>query len=693
VKVLFIILPASLLITVAAAQEKQTGFPLHEQQFENQAERQEGITEDDRQWQQLDYYQKHPLNLNTADEDALKELNLLSDLQIINLLRYRKMLGPLVSFYELQAIPAWDVITIRQLLPYIIVKDQKSNIENVTGRLTGGVHTWLLRFARTISNSDDYNKTTANYLGNPSGVMLRYKYNYKNLLQYGITGDKDPGEQFFKGAQRTGFDFYSFHLFARKLGIIQSLAIGDFTVRFGQGLIQWQGLAFKKSADVLHAKRQGPALQPYNSAGEYNFHRGIGVTLKRKNVECTLFGSLRKLSANLVIDSFLFNETYVSSIQTSGYHRSLSEINDRNNVQCFTTGGALKYTNYKGHVGLNAVYYSLSKPLQPAEAPYDQYAISGSRWSNYSVDYSYTLRNIHVFGELAADQLYNTAMVHGLLASVDPKVDVAMVYRNISSKYQSLFSNAFTENSLPVNENGWYAGISIRPLYGWRLDVYADIFNFPWLKFQANAPSHGHEYLVQLNYMPNKHVEIYSRFRHETKAANLAGGNAPIQPLIDVRRQNWRTQISYRLNTAVTLRSRVETVWYANNLPLQKETGFLFFTDVHFKPAFKPFSLNGRVQYVETGGYNSRIYAWENSVLYNFSIPAFFDKALRYVLNVNYRLMNRSSVQHHKKFNCLLSLSFAQSVYPFKSTVRATDKAIESAAWSDIRLQIIFTTK
>lgn len=50
----------------------------------------------------------------------------------------------------------------------------------------------------------------------------------------------------FKGRQKAGFDFYSVHLFARRLGIIQSLAIGDFTVNLGQGLIQWQSLAFKK---------------------------------------------------------------------------------------------------------------------------------------------------------------------------------------------------------------------------------------------------------------------------------------------------------------------------------------------------------------------------------------------------------------------------------------------------------------
>jgi hypothetical protein len=508
--------------------------------------------------------------------------------------------------------------------------------------------------------------------------LFRYKYNYKNLLQYGVTGDKDAGEQFFKGAQKNGFDFYSFHFFARKLGIVQSLAIGDFAVGFGQGLIQWQGLAFKKSADVLAIKRQGQALQPYNSTGEYNFHRGVGVTLQKNAVQCTVFGSLRKLSANLVSDS-------ISSIQTIGYYRTEAELNDRYNVQCITAGGSVKVSNRRSHIGINTVQYSLSNPLQPAGEPYDRYAISGRTWS------SYTFRNMHMYGEVAVDKLYNKAMLHGLLASLDPRVDLAVVYRNISSRYQSLFSNAFTENRLPVNENGLYAGLSIRPVHGWRLQVYADIFKFPWLKYKVNAASGGQEYLVQLEYTPNKYVTMYTRFRHETKDAGISDTALVISKLIPVRRLNWRTQVNYRLNRAIELRSRVETVWYGSERE-PKETGFLLYTDVYVKPPMKPFFFNARLQYVETDGFNSRIYAWENTVMYNFSIPAQFNKAVRYIVNVNYRLMRRAT-QQNGRLNCLLAFSFAQSVYPFKAAVEASKPAVQAYNSSDIKMQLIFVRR
>jgi len=96
------------------------------------------------------------------------------------------------------------------------------------------------------------------YPGSPQKVFIRYKYQYKNLLQYGVVGEKDAGEQFFKGSQKQGFDFYSVHFFVKNIGVIKSLALGDYTVSLGQGLTQWQSLAFKKSADVLSVKRQSP---------------------------------------------------------------------------------------------------------------------------------------------------------------------------------------------------------------------------------------------------------------------------------------------------------------------------------------------------------------------------------------------------------------------------------------------------
>ena len=301
------------------------------------------------------------------------------------------------------------------------------------------------------------------YPGSPQRILLRYKYVYKNLLQYGITGEKDAGEQFFKGAQSSGFDFYSAHFFARDLGKIKALALGDFTVSMGQGLIHWQSIAFGKGPDVTAIKRQAPVLKPYNSAGEIFFHRGAGITVAKNKFEATAFVSYRNLDANFVADTSITRDDFISSFLTSGYHRTKSEQEDKNVQKQLTVGGNLAYNGNKFHVGFNTVHYHFKYDIKKSDQLYNKYDISGNRLSNYSLDYSYTYKNLHLFGEAAIDDQVNKAFVTGLLVAVDPKVDLSFVYRNISAKYKSLYGSAFTENTFPENEHGFFAGISFRP--------------------------------------------------------------------------------------------------------------------------------------------------------------------------------------------------------------------------------------
>ena len=92
-----------------------------EQQLENLTDATEEETEDDTYLQDLEQFRKNPINLNTADADELKQLRVLTDLQIVNLVLYRNLLGRFIHIYELQAVPAWDVFTIRKIIPFVVV--------------------------------------------------------------------------------------------------------------------------------------------------------------------------------------------------------------------------------------------------------------------------------------------------------------------------------------------------------------------------------------------------------------------------------------------------------------------------------------------------------------------------------------------------------------------------------------------
>ena len=652
-----------------------------EQQLEAATENNDDSeTDDDSFLQQMHQFLNEPVNLNTADATLLKELSILSPMQIQNLLAYRKLFGNFIDIYELQAVPWWSVRTLQRLRPFVTVNVKIQIFNSLGDRLKDGTNTVLIRATQVLEKAKGYklNASTATnfYPGSPQKLFVRYKYQYKNLLQYGVSGEKDAGEQFFKGAQKQGFDFYSAHFFIRNMGIIKSLALGDFTVNMGQGLTQWQSLAFKKGSDVINIKRQLAVLRPYNSAGEVNFHRGFGITIAKNNLEATLFASYKSIDANFVADT-LNNEDYISSLQTSGLHRTKSETDDKGVQQQLAFGGNIAYNKSNWHLGVNAIQYHFKLPINKQQSPYNIYAISGKNMGNYSIDYSYTFRNLHFFGEAAATNNFNKAFVNGLVISVDSKVDMSLLYRNISSKYQSLYTNAFTESTFPNNEKGMYAGISLHPNDFWRIDAYADFYKFPWLKYLVNAPSVGADYLVEATYKPNKQLEMYVRYRTETKSKNYNPYGQIVTPVIDKPKQNLRAQVNYKLNAEITLRNRVEMVWF-DKKGTGAQTGFLSYADILFKPSSKKYSGNFRFQYFETEGYDSRLYAFENDVLFSYSIPVFYGKGVRYYLNVNYDINKKLSVWFR----------VAQTIYKDQTIVGTGLDEINGNKKTEIKIQL-----
>ena len=662
---------------------------VQESQLEQQAERDEGEQDDDYILQQLEYFKKHPINLNKCSIEELRSMSVFSELQLTNFILYRNQFDKFISIYEMQAIPGWDIELIRKILPFVTIKEDIKIISSFGKQLKEGEHQLLLRIAFPLVKPPEYllpDSVSGSYSGSPIKLWIRYRYQFKRALQFGFSAEKDAGEDFFKGLHKMGFDFYSFHLFKRSNGPIKAFAIGDYTINLGQGLIQWQSMSFKKSSLVLAIKREGDMLRPYNSAGEYAFYRGAAIDIRKRNWEVLGFASMRNLSANLREDSLKEFESYVSSISSSGYHRTKNEIEDRSKIQMIVFGTAIRYAKSKWRIGINAIHYELNRPIRKDPEPYNLFSFSGKNLSNLSFDYDYTTRNIHLFGEFAMDdQSKKTAIFNGALISLDRRIDLALLFRRISPAYQSFFANAFTENTQPVNENGFYTGISIRPFPGWAIDAYCDLYRFPWLRYRVNAMSEGHDYLVMLGYKPSKQTEIYLRFKAESKPINESGILDPVYKLINPIKKDWRFQLNHKLNESVLLRTRV------NILSIQKENdgnqvGFLWFTDLIYKPLMKTYSGNIRIQYFESDSYDSRIYAYENDVAFTNSIPSFSGRGYRLYINAIFDIKHLCQLRN--KINIDLWIKAAQTIADHRFVTNGTMSGTSGKNIPELKFQL-----
>jgi hypothetical protein len=524
------------------------------------------------------------------------------------------------------------------------------------------------------------------FAGARPSLMIRYKYQFKNLLQYGITLDKDPGEALFNkyGLNIPG-DFRSAHLFVRQAGFIKTLAIGDYTLNLGQGLIHWQSQAFKKSSSVLNTKRQSEVLRPYQSAGEFNFLRGVAVTMGKRALNVTGFISKRTLTANTVLDED--GMLVVTSINSSGLHRTAGERADKNAVRLTSSGGGIHWSGNSHKISLNIVGHQYSLPIRKRDQPYNIYSVRGRFWLNASMDFSYTISNYHFFGEAAVDKNLAPAILNGFVASLHRNLDLTVVYRNLGTRYQSLYGNAFTENTSPGNEAGVYCGMSFRPREGWRVDVYNDMATFRWLKYRIDAPSSSMQQLLQVTWKPGKHTEYYSRLRVRSKALNYSVGQIARYPE-QGRTFSWRSHFSHRLDRKFTMRNRVEVCLFRPAPSAVKEYGYSFLTDIVFKPPFHWYSFNIRFQYFDCDSYNTRIYNYENDVPMSTSIPALYGTGVRAYANFS----SKHLLKWLRSRTLALSLKVAHSVYGGTSSIGAGTSEIKGNAKTDLRFQAVIAS-
>ncbi len=591
----------------------------------------------------LTYYRKHPINLNGTNAEELKTLVFLSPLQISNLFEHIRKNGKLIDLLELQSIPEFDLTTIQRLMPFVTL-DQSATADRITAANLAkyGNNDLIVRYGRVIEKTRGYTDLPGSrYLGTPDRYLFRYRYTYSNRVSASLVFEKDAGEYLFNGPKQRPFDFMSGHVAILNTGRFKKIVLGDYTMQFGQALTLWSGFAFGKSPDITGVAKRDVGLRPYTSANEFAFLRGAATTVTIvDNIDFTPFVSHRKLDATLGTNAD--GQQTVTTINETGLHRTQNEINNKNSTEQIVYGGVLQYRTSALSIGAVAYHTSFNKLFVPGSSLYQQFNFAGKDLTNVGAHYSYTYKNFYFFGEFGKALDAGLAYVNGALVSLSPTVSAVVLHRNYQKNYHNFFNQATAEASEAFNEKGFYAGLNINPSKVWSIQLYGDYFKYPWLRFRVDAPSDGYEFLGQVTYSPTKTFRAILRFKSEVKQQNTAE-TVPFNYLDDVKRENYRAEVKWALGKSFGFGNRIEVVQFKKGAG-NSEFGYLAYQDVSYSPLSSRLSGNIRVAYFNTASYDSRIYAYEDDVLYNFTFGLYNGKGVRGYANLKYRLAKRLDV-------------------------------------------------
>ena len=578
----------------------------------------------------LTYFARHPINLNTADALSMQSLLVLSDTQINALFKHIVCYGKLKSIFELQSVVGMDLPTIRWLQPFVYVNEDDGFSDFSFRRLREeGTHDIMLRSKRTLQEQagfiPDPLTGKKNFSGSEYGTYMRYRFQYRRNILVGMTFENDIGEPL-----RNGPDFKSASLFIREAKALKQLVVGDYQVQFGQGLTCWNSMAFGKSSFSVQVKRNAQGLKPYSSVNESSFFRGAGITLGNKFVTATVFASRRKLDATLITDTVLTDDGMaVSSIVLGGLHRTESEIAKKNILAELVSGGNIQVQKGMWKLGTVAVQRSLSDSVAARTDWYANEKFAGKTQNAVGVYAEGVLQNVSLFGEVSRSSNNAWAYVTGLTAALHSRVSATILFRNFDQDFQSVYSNVIAEGSsvFPSNEFGMYFSVQAQLSKKISVNAYSDGVQYPWLRYQVTGPSSFSDNLIQFNYKPDKKHELYARMRIRRMSIDRSVLNRIDFP-VDKLSQQIRLNFIFSPTESIKLHSRLELV-KTNEEGLPNETGYLVFQDVIWKKMNVPFSVTIRYALFQSDTWNARLYAYENDVLYSYSIPAYYGKGAR----------------------------------------------------------------
>lgn len=556
-----------------------------------------------------------PVKINSASEDELSRLFFLTDFQIKSLADYSHSTGKIYSVYELANIPGFDRSAAEMMIPFISLENaalqpsKKSTLNNS-----------LLANAIYKSSPAD-----TSFVGTPVKLLFRYKFSVSGFSG-GMTAEKDPGEKFFSGAPPVP-DFISGYLSYKGYSFIKKIIIGDFSGRFGQGTGINTGSSAFLSLTAPSYMSARTEIKPYTSSDENNFFRGAAIELGQGDFTIDLYYSMNNIDASTGQGS-----GSVRSLYSSGLHNTTGLLLKKDIITERSFGLNLSYNFKNFRAGLLANADRLSMPLVPeASDPEKIFAFSGDHEENYSFYYNALIKRILFFGEASLDRYLNKALVQGISMRLSDRLIVNGLVIKYDRGYFSFHGKG--PGSGLSNENSIIANFSFEAAKYLFIYGGSEVKNFGWLKFRNSSPSRSVREELRIRYMPSENLAIEGLYNFRF-SMNDDQENAGIPLLEETKTDYFRTSARFSPSENISFTTRIDY----KNVRQGAGRGALIFQDFAYTFRKLPLSLWARYCMFRTDTWDARLYAYENDLLYSFSIPALSGNGSRSYLMLKYKI-------------------------------------------------------
>lgn len=558
--------------------------------------------------------QDRPLDLNTATPEDLLTIPGVTAREARAVDSLRARLGRFVDTGQLdsleQVFPGLGA-TIR---PYV---DVTRSLRSVAGDGSPEIE-WRSRVQKDLQPRRGY--LDGSFAGSQVNHYHRVELTFLENFAAGGLVEKDAGEPWSDGFRSGYLDLGGMPGGTRAI-------LGDFVFGGGQGLVFSKSATFDRGVASGSVRRPGGGPEPSRSADESRYLRGIALTATPlPGLRLTGMYSSRDRSA--AVD----DEGVVTSFDASGLFRTEGERRRNHAVREKTFGGRASWGNPEAwdagvsfsRTDLNAVY--LPEPSR---------SIGGSAFTATGIDLWIRTGDVLWFGEAAHATGGGFAGTGGAIASIGLRTEAAVSYRSYGADFITLHGAGTGQGQDTRNEQGVTFGLSSRVSRVLALNASFDQYRHPWHTPLRVFPSAGSETFIEALVHPRPRLEFSARYTvRATESGERVTDSLSRERVVQVERRQHNVRLTAVMEPVrrVRLRTRVEIVDVALDLPGRHERGLLLYEDLTC--AVTPWlTAEARLVFFDTESYDTRIYEYENDLRGAFANPALYGRGRRwYVL-------------------------------------------------------------
>ena len=425
----------------------------------------DGLLAEDARRDCLERYEsllEQPLDINEASQEDLLSIPFMSEYLAYQLIHYRtEHHGIIGDISELKTITGWDderfIAYVYPLLRFNTPDALRQKKQNFWAGASGRLTALLQRPIAQASNK---------YIGSPEGVSLGLFWSKRGLWSIFLGADKDSYEPWRYQGHR-GFDSYHGHIALESLGLMKRLIVGQYRASWAEGLVLSQSF---RQPSLLTNRTSTYRYTPSRGTSNYNIGQGVLIELGRSRGL-----SLSTLFSQRPLDAGIKEEDYVSSVASSGLHRTALEWSKRHQLRETYYGLRLAWTHGAWTLSLQGLYYQWGgKRLRHAMGASYRESLDGLKhFANASLAYHYRSERgrLKASGEFAQAQNKSIATNHTLYYQGERLGTLALSVRYIAPDYWAYLGHARSHYAYPNNEMGlgwgfhsrdWWRGVDMQ---------------------------------------------------------------------------------------------------------------------------------------------------------------------------------------------------------------------------------------